>query len=168
MQSLQEDMAELHKQLGKGSIQKAYRALIAYMQGLRAQYASRYGEAAVSTLYQGYMDMTYFAVFPPALKPHNLKVAIVFNYEAFRFEIWLVARNRKLQRQYWELFRDSQWLEYQVVAPASGVDAIVEYDLAGDFNFGDPEAMTVQINHAAAAFIDEMERSLSRHQPGVS
>jgi len=27
------------------------------------------------------------------------KVAIVFNYEAFRFEAWLAARNLKVQRQ---------------------------------------------------------------------
>jgi hypothetical protein len=32
------------------------------------------------------MDMTYFAIFPPCLKSHDLKVAIVFNYDAFRFE----------------------------------------------------------------------------------
>ena len=39
--------------------------------------------------------MTYFALFPDALKKHNLKLATVFNYQTFRFEVWLAARNRQ-------------------------------------------------------------------------
>lgn len=168
MDAIQQDIAELRKQLEQGSIQRAYRALIAFITGLRAHFAGRYGEEAVSALYLGYLDMTYFAVFPPPLKPLDLKVAVVFNFTAFRFEIWLVARNRKLQRQYWELFRQSQWPEYQVVAPASGVDAIVEYDLAGEIDFGDPPALTAKIDQAVAAFIADMERYLAEHQAGDS
>ena len=97
------------------------------------------------------MDMTYFALFPPPLKRRNLKIAIVFNYEAFRFEAWLAGSNRKVQRQYWELFRDSQWTDYRVVAPARGIDSIVECDLARDFDLSDPDALT-SIIEAATAF----------------
>ena len=32
----------------------------------------------------------------------HLAVAVVFDYEAFRFELWLAARNRKVQRKYWD------------------------------------------------------------------
>ena len=162
MHSIQEDMAELRRQLGKGSIQRAYGALLAYMMGLRTHFENIYGHSAVSGLYQGYMDMTYFALFPPSLKRRDLKVAIVFNYGAFRFEAWLTARNRKVQRQYWELFRDSQWNEYRVVAPATGIDSIVECDLAGDFDLGDPDALTARIETATAAFVGDIERFLSK------
>jgi Family of unknown function (DUF7000) len=165
MHSIQEDMAELRRQLGKGSIQKAYRALLAYMTGLRTHFENNYGDSAVSGLYQGYMDMTYFALFPPSLKRRDLKVAIVFNYDAFRFEAWLAARNRKVQWQYWELFRDSQWNEYRVVAPTKGIDSIVECDLASDFDLGDPDTLTSRIETATAAFVDDIEGFLSRHQP---
>ena len=68
----------------------------------------------------------------------SLKIAIVFNYEAFRFEAWLSAANRQVQRKYWELFRNSQWADYRVVKPATGVDSILECDLASDPDFGDP------------------------------
>jgi len=165
MPSIQEDMAELRRQLAKGSIQKAYRELIAYMMGLRTHFADSYGDSAVSGVYQGYLDMTYFALSPPSLKRLDLKVAIVFNYGAFRFEAWLAARNRKVQRQYWELFRDSQWDEYRVVAPGTGIDAIVECDLASDFDLDDPDTLTSRIETATAAFIDDMERFLSQHEP---
>ncbi len=168
MQTIQQDLAGFRLQLEKGSIQRAYRALIAFMTGLRAHFAGQYGEEAVSALYLGYLDMTYFAVFPPALKTLDLKAAVVFNYAAFRFETWLVARNRKLQRQYWELFRQSQWPEYQVVTPASGVDAIVEYDLAGEIDLGDPQALTAKIDQAVAAFIADIERCLAEHQARAS
>lgn len=108
MHSIQEDIEELRRQLDKGSIQKAYRELLSYMLELRTHFVKKYGDSAVSGLYQGYMDMTYFALLPPALKRLDLKVAIVFKYDTFRFEAWLAARNRKIQRQYRELFKDSQ------------------------------------------------------------
>ncbi len=165
MHTIQEDLDELQVQLGKGSIQKAYRALLSYMMSLRMHFVNKYGDPAVSSLYQGYMDMTYFALFPPSLRRRNLKVAVVFNYAAFGFEAWLTARNRKVQREYWELFRDSHWAEYRVVTPAEGIDSIIECDLAKDFDFSNPDALTSRIETAIAAFIDDMERCLSEHQP---
>ena len=164
MHSIQEDMEELRRQLGKGSIQKAYRALLSYMMGLRTHFVKKYGNRAVSGLYQGYMDMTYFALLPPSLKRHNLKVAIVFKYDTFRFEAWLAARNRKIQRQYWELFKDSHWAEYRVVKPAVGIDSIIECDLAKEFDLSDPDALTSRIENATAAFTDNVERFLSEYQ----
>lgn len=164
MDSIRKDMDELQKQLGKGSIQKAYRALLAYMTGLRTHFANKYGEPAVSGLYQGYMDMTYFALFPTSLKSLDLKIAIVFNFEAFKFEAWLAARNRKVQRQYWELFKDSDWAEYRVVAPAAGIDAILECDLSKDFDLSKPDSLTSNIEKATVAFIDKIEKFLSEHK----
>jgi hypothetical protein len=166
MHPIREDIEEFREQLEKGSIQKAYRGLLSYMMGLRTHFKNSYPASAISGLYQGYMDMTYFALFPPSLKHRDLKIAIVFNYDAFRFEAWLAGRNRKVQRQYWALFRDSQWPEYSVVTPARGIDAIIRCDLAKDFDFGDPDALTSRIETATAAFIDDIERFLSEHQPG--
>lgn len=164
MHSIQEDVEELRRLIQKGSIQKAYRALLSYMMGLRTHFANKYGESAVSGLYQGYMDMTYFALFPSSLKRLDLKIAIVFNFDAFRFEGWLAARNRKVQREYWELFKDSHWAEYRVVAPAGGIDSILECDLAKDFDMSDPDALTSKIETATSGFIDNIEGFLSEHQ----
>ncbi len=73
MYSIREDMEEFRGQLRKGSIQKAYRALLATMLGLRTHFKNSYPGSAVSGLYQGDMDMTYFALFPPALKRRKLE-----------------------------------------------------------------------------------------------
>jgi hypothetical protein len=126
MQSIQEYMNDFREQLKTGSIQKAYRALLGYMMDLRTHFKNKCPSYSISGLYQGYMDMTYFAIIPPLLKDRNLKIAIVFNYEAFRFEAWLAGANRQVQRKYWELFRDSRWTEYRVVTPVKGVDSIIE------------------------------------------
>ncbi len=162
MTTIQEATVEFHRQLALGSIQEAYRALINFMTGLRARYKNEWGEQAVSGLYQGYLDMTYFALFPPTLKPHDLKVAIVFNYNAFRFEAWLSARNRQVQRHYWELFRDYPMHDYRLVEPASGIDSIVETVLADNFDLGDPVGLTGRIQTKTAAFLADMEQLLSR------
>ena len=159
------DMDELRRRLREGAIQRAYRALYSFMLSLRSHFVSKYGSEAISGLYQGYLDMTYFAIVPPALKQQDLKVAIVFNYDAFRFEAWLAARNRKIQRQYWELFKEHYSDEYRVIAPAAGIDAIVQCNLAVDFDLSDSAGLTSRIEAGTVAFIDHIEGFLAEHQP---
>src|SRR5262245_64772136 len=126
MHSAQEDLEEFRRLFKKGTVQRAYRALLDYMTRLRAHFENNLADCAVSGLYQGYMDITHFAVFTSSLKRHSLKIAIVFNYDAFRFEEWLAGRNREEQRQYWELFRSRPWAQYRLIGHAKGVDAVVE------------------------------------------
>jgi len=161
MQSIQEDMNELREQLRTGAIQKAYKALLNYILDLRTRFKNRYPGYFISGLYQGYMDMTYFAIVPPSLKQRNLKIAIVFNYGAFRFEAWLAGTNRQVQRKYWEMFRDSRWTAYRVVTPATGVDSIIECTLAVNFDFGDRDSLAASIEENAVEFIDDIGRFLS-------
>ncbi len=165
MHSLLKDMEELREQLEKGSLQRSYQALISYMMRLRTYFQKTYPEFGVSGFYQGYFDMTYFALVPPSFKDRGLKVAIVFNYDGFRFEVWLSGRNRKVLRQYWALFKDSQWPEYRVVAPAKGIDSILECDLVTDFDLDNQNALTACIEKATVAFIDDIQRFLAEHDP---
>jgi hypothetical protein len=160
MQSMRADMDAFQRELKKGAIQKAYTALLSYMLNLRAHLAKTHTEFAVSGLYRGYMDMTYFSLLPPSLKARGLKIALVFNYDAFKFEAWLAAANRKLQRQYWELFKDSQWPRYRVVEPAKGMDSILECDLADGFDLDKQDALASRIETTTAAFIEDTEEFL--------
>jgi len=163
MRSIQEDMNELRKQLGTGAIQRAYKTLLGYMMDLRKYFQNKYPNYSISGLYQGYMDMTYFAIVPPSLKHRKLKIAIVFNYEAFRFEAWLSGANRQVQRKYWELFRDSRWADYRVVRPAKGVDSIIECDLAENFDFGHLDILTANIEGNTVKFMNDVEKFFSDH-----
>lgn len=161
MTAIQALINEFRELMKAGRVPAAYRALLGYLLNLRTHFKNGYPRYAVSGLYQGYMDMTYFAIFPPSLKTRELKIAIVFTYETFRFEAWLAGKNRKVQRQYWELFRDSHWPEYRVVKPAKGVDAILECILAEDFDLRDPDALTATIERGTAAFIADLEKFLT-------
>lgn len=165
MTSIRKDMEEFRRQLEKGSVPRAYRALLSYIMGLRTHFQKNLADSTVSGLYQGYMDMTYFALFPSSLKPRNLKIAIVFNYDAFRFEAWLSGGNREVQRQYWEWIKDGDWPEYRVVTQGKGIDSILECDLATGFDLADPDALTATIESGTVAFIDDIESYLAERQP---
>ncbi len=164
MHSIRKDLEKFHGQLRNGAIQRAYRALLSYMIGLRSHFKNKHPDFSISALYQGYLDMTYFAISPPLLKKRDLKIAIVFNYEAFRFEAWLAGRNRKVNRHYWELFKDRKWPAYRVVTPAKGVDSIVECDLAQGFYLSDKDTLTTSIETGTGAFIEALEGFLSKDQ----
>ncbi len=107
MKTLQENMAEFKKQLEKGTIQKAYLGLMEYMMSLKNHFSSKYPDYSTSgSLYNGYMDMTYFSIFPRSLKDRDLKIAIVFLYDMFRFAIWLSGKNKRILAKYWRSLKD--------------------------------------------------------------
>lgn len=156
MDTLDNDIRELRKRLTDGSIQRAYRGIVSYMSRLRTVFVGEQGERAVSGLYQGYFDMTFFAVFPDALKARDLKLAIVFNYQTFGFEVWLAARNRKVQKRYWELLLNAGYKKNPLIEPAAGTDAIVAAVLAEDYSLEAESALTAQIIEGVTAFETDM------------
>ena len=162
MATLQASMIEYKNQLQNGNIVRAYRGLMAYMQDLRTHFAKTYPDYFVSgSLYTGFMDMTYFAVSPPALKQRSLKAAIVFVHEAFRFEVWLSGANRQIQAERWKVIKTSGWDTYSVVPVITGSDAIVEHVLVAEPNFDDLPALTDRIERGTLRFIHEVEAYLT-------
>lgn len=157
MTSLQEYMQEYKKQLDRGYIQEAYNGLMEYIMNLRVYFKNKYPEYYVSGIYQGYMDMTYFSFSPESLKSKKLKIAIVFVYDTFRFEVWLAGYNKKVQTEYWELFKELNWDKYHIPSTTKGADSIMEYILVENPDFGDLETLTRQIEEGTLKFIDEVE-----------
>jgi hypothetical protein len=165
MKSFHEYITEYRKQLEKGAIQEAYRGLMEYIMGLRTYFKNKYPDYSVSgSIYFGYMDMTYFSIFPKSLKDRDLKIAIVFLHEACRFEVWLAAKNKQVQANYWKLFKERDWDKYHIVSPAKGIDSILEDILVADPDYNDLEALTGQIEHGTLKFIADIEGFLSVHQ----
>jgi hypothetical protein len=165
MASFNESMQEYKQQLERGLIQQAYRGLMDYMQGLKTYFRNHYPYAFVSGgLYQGYMDMTYFSFVPASLKSRDLKIAIVFVYDAFRFEAWLSGCNRQVQARYWEIIRESTWDQYPLVPDPLKADAILTHVLVADPDFGSPDALTAQIEQGTLAFTHDIETFLSTIQ----
>ena len=163
MKSLQENMTEFRKQLEKGAIQKAYQGLMEYMLSLKNHFSNKYPDySAPGSLYPGYMDMTYFSILPKSLRDRDLKIAIVFLYDAFRFEIWLSGKNKQVLAKYWQFFKKSNWDKYKIVEPVKGIDSIVEHILIDNPDFSDVEDLTKQIEKEALKFIKDIEGFLSK------
>jgi len=161
MNTLDKDIRELQKRLSDGLIQRAYKGIVSRMSRLRTVFADQRGERAVGGLYQGYFDMTYFGLFSDALKERDLKLAVVFNYKTFGFEVWLAARNRKIQKRYWELFLNAGYKKHRLVEPAVGIDAIVTAVLAADGSLEDEDSLTIQIVEGVTAFEHDIVSFLS-------
>jgi hypothetical protein len=158
MKSLQENMIEFRKQLEKGAIQKAYQGLMQYMMSLKNHFGNTYPDYSVSgSLYSGYMDMTYFSVFPSSLKARDLKIAIVFVYDSFRFEVWLSGKNQQVLAKYWKIFKESGWDRYTIATQGIWADSVLEHNLVDNPDFSDLAALTRQIEHGTLKFIKDVE-----------
>jgi hypothetical protein len=163
MGSFHESMIEYKKQLEKGVIIEAYRGLMEYFNTLRIHFRDKYPNHSVSgSIYYGYMDMTYFSIFPTLLKRRKLKIAIVFLHKAFRFEVWLSAQNKTVQAKYLELVREIGLNKYHIPSTTKGVDSIIEYILVDVPDFSDLDDLTKQIEMGTLKFIRDVENFISK------
>jgi len=163
MESLQEYINEYKKQLEKGAIQRAYRGLMKYVMDLRTQFSRRFPDFAPGSIYLGYMDMTYFPVFPESLKSRKLKIAIVFIHKTVRFEVWLVGSNRQVQEKYWRVFKEGGWNKYRISENVKRADYITAYTLVNNPDFGNLDALIKQIEKGTLIFVNDIEDFLSKH-----
>ncbi len=162
MESFHEKMIEYKKQLQKGAIQGAYRGLMNYFSSLKSHFKKKYPEFDVSgSTYFGYMDMTYFPIFTKALKTRKLKIAIVFLHKEFRFEAWLSAANKTVQKEYWEFVKESGWDKYEIPTTLDGVDSIIEYILVDNPDFSNLDILTNLIEIRTIEFKEDVEDFLS-------
>ena len=93
----------------------------------------------------------------------NQKIAIVFLHEAFRFEVWLSAANKKVQREYWELVKESNWSKYRIPSTLKGFDSIVECVLVDNPDFSDLDSLTKGIEEGTLKFVKDVEDFLAKN-----
>ena len=149
----------------KGDIREAYKGLMDYIMNLRSYLKRTYPDYVVSgSIYFGYMDMTYFSFFPESLQQKKLKIGIVFIHETCSFQVWLFGYNKKVQRKYWTLFKESNWKKYHIPSTTQGVDSIVECTLVENPDFRELDTLTKHIETGTLTFIKDIEEFLSTHK----
>ncbi|HNR43595.1 MAG TPA: hypothetical protein PLI06_04420 [Methanofastidiosum sp.] len=163
METFNQYMEEYKKEMKKGTIRNAYKGLMEYIMDLRTHLHNKYPDYFVSSLYYGYMDMTYFSFSPDSLKDRKLKIAIVFVHDTVRFEVWLSGQNKEIQRKYWKLLKESKWDKYNVVPTTNGVDSIVEHILVPNPDFSNLKTLTEQIEEGTLKFICDVEEFLDKN-----
>ena len=156
METLKSYVREYTIQLKKGEIQKAYKGIMTFMNGLKGYLERKYTDYHSSVLYFGYMDMTYFALTPTALKDRKLKIAIVFLHEECRFELWLAGNNRKVQADYIALLEQKDMGRYTLSKVHPGVDSIIALAIVEQPDFDNPEGLKIRIEENIGSFINDI------------
>jgi hypothetical protein len=161
MENANEYIEELRTQLMIGKIQKGYKAILEYLLFLQQHFRQKYPDYSFpGTFYHGYLDMSYFAFVTPALKPKGLKIAIVFNYTAFRFEIWLSGYNKKIQCKYWNSIKYKHMDGYFIPKDIEGYDSIIEDHIAVESI--DPVRTTQEIEKRLETFVRIVEKEFGK------
>jgi hypothetical protein len=167
MAPFHEHIAQYRTLMRDGIIRQVYIGLIEYVMELKTYFKNKYPDYFVSgNVYVGYMDMTYFSIVPQTLKERNLKIAIVFLHEAFRFEIWLSGYNKQIQSKYWKFFKEKNWKKYHLVESTKNADSILEHIIVKEPDFRDLAALTKQIEIETLIFIQEVELFLTQNEIG--
>jgi hypothetical protein len=141
MDSLQQCVKEYTELVRTGHIATAYKGIMTFMTGLERFLTAKHPDCSATSLYFGYMDMTYFAFTPPALAAKKLKIAIVYLHDQGLFELWIGGSNRKIQAEYIELLRGHSLGGYQLSQVSPGVDSIIELRISELPDFDQPEAL---------------------------
>ena len=138
-----------------------HQGLVGFVKSFRNHLTKQYiDDYYIGSIYYGDNNITYFPFTPKDLKSQKLKIAIVFNHKDLRFEIWLAGQNKQIQKQYWEIFKDSDWHKYHIPSTITDGFSIVDNILVVNPDFDNYEILTEQIETWALEFIKEIENVL--------
>lgn len=154
MKTLNQLIEQYTRELQRGELQTAYRGIAAFLGKLRGLFIKNHPELDVSSVYQGYMDMSYFSVTNEALKKHGLKVAIVYLHEKGSFEVWLSARNRKTAESHASKLSHYISGAEGLFHDAGNPDAIMESVVTSNPDFDDESSLAENIQQGVERFIE--------------
>lgn len=154
MKTLNELILDYTSHVRQGDLQTAYKGILDYMGRLRREFVAMYQDYEVgNSIYQGYMDMSYFSINTAQLNEKGLKIAIVYLHAKGTFEIWLSARNREIGKKYKTVFDDELMTKLAFFHDSDNADSIIEYTLMSDPDFDDQNGMSEGIIKGTEKFI---------------
>ncbi|SOE23525.1 hypothetical protein SAMN06298216_3910 [Spirosomataceae bacterium TFI 002] len=123
------------EQLKEGNIQEAYVGLVKFVTRLGTTLSQKLLEQySFGSLFQGYMDYTYFYYSNDFLKKRKLKLGLVLNHPKMQFDIWLLGQTITIQEKYWEYFKSTKWNKNRTTKPQY---SILETTLIENPDFND-------------------------------
>lgn len=142
------------EQLKKGDIQEAYVGLVKYVTRLGATLSKNLSEHySFGSLFQGYMDYTYFYYSNDFMKKRKLKMGLVLNHSKMQFEVWLLGQTIPIQEKYWEYFKSTKWNKNRTKRPQY---SILEAELIVNPDFTDLEKLSKKIEEELVIVTDEI------------
>jgi len=153
MKTMNQLICEYTRYLEQGEIQIAYKGILGFIGKLRADFIKKNPHYEISSVYQGYMDMSYFSLSTKQLRDEGLKIAIVYLHEKGCFEVWLSARNREISKRYESVFYGKIFDGVKVFHDENNKDAIIEFTLTASPNFEKEEMLTGIIEQGVEKFL---------------
>jgi len=149
------------KVFASGEIQKTYQSLVGVVQDLRTEFKNAYkGKYSVANVLHGYIDFTYFYLQNDYLKKHRLKLAIVFNHQEVRFELWLLGQTKDVQINFWEKLKGEKWVNEDSMPEWS----IFEIVMIANPNFDDTEQLSESIHSKFTEFSNKIFEVLKAYE----
>lgn len=153
MKALNQLIKDYTSLLQQGEIQVAYKRILEFMGRLRADMMKRYPDYDAGSVYQGYMDMSYFSLSTKRLKDKGLKIAIVYLHEKGDFEVWLSARNREIAKKYESVLNNNIASLIPVFHDANNQDAMIEATLTTTPDFEDQASLMNVLETGVEKFV---------------
>ncbi|MGE8721600.1 DUF7000 family protein [Leptospira terpstrae] len=146
MKDFQDSVNLYKKQLQIGDIQVTYAGLVKYVTKLGTTLSKNLSKSySFGSLFQGYMDYTYFYYSNQFLKDRKLKMALVLNHPKMQFEVWLLGQTIPIQERYWEYFKNTKWNKNRTTKPQY---SILEAVLIENPNFNDLDLLSIQMEES--------------------
>ena len=163
MKNLNHYVAIYKEQLSKGDILIAYNGLVKFVMTLRVDFIKRHSkDYSFSGILHGYMDYTYFYYTNEFLKSKKLKLGIVLNHLEMRFEIWLLGNTIAVQKNYWDLLKESKWNKDKPEMPKYSV---LEVIIDNNPNFDDLPLLSQHIEKQMIEVSDEIINAIHKLDP---
>lgn len=164
IENLMEDFnhyVEIYKEeLKKGDIQRAYVGLVKYVTRLGTTLSRNLSQNySFGSLFQGYMDYTYFYYSNDFLKKRKLKMALVLNHSKMQFEVWLLGQTIPIQEKYWGYFKSTKWNQNKSTRPQY---SILEAELIKNPNFNDLIKLSKQIEDKLVILTNEIIKDIGK------
>ena len=153
MKTLNQLIGDYTCHLQQREIQLAYKGILEFIGKLRADFVKKYPHYDTSSIYQGYMDMSYFSLSTKPLKDKGLKIAIVYLHEKGQFEVWLSARNRDIAKSYTSIVNSNISGDVSLFHDINNPDAIIECILTPTPNFEDQSSLIDTIDQGVGKFM---------------
>lgn len=163
MKSLNQKIDDYTDLVRQGDLPAAYQGIMDFMGRLRSQFAAAESAFEVGgSLYQGYLDMTYFSLNTKTLKEKGLKIAVVYLHDKKAFEAWLSARNRTILSDFRAVFANAILGEVEVFHDEENPDAALECLLSCSPDFDHQDKLMAELLNGTEVFIAGVQKFVSR------
>ena len=160
MKDLNSYIAANKEQLQKGDILIAYNELVKFVMSCRTELMRKLSpDYSFAGILHGYMDFTYFYFHNDFLKAKKLKFGLVLNHKEMRFELWLLGNTKAVQRQYWELLKNSTLNQGRGEMPAY---SILELVLVENPDFNDLDSLRGEIEQGLEVSAEDILRAIQK------